>query len=784
MVILALTLGIGLNAAVFSVVNAVLLRPLPVFEPDRIIRMYAKVIRTGATFGISYQEYLDWKSQSHSFAAFAVMRAMSFTMTGYGNPEHLKCSAISASGFEAWGIRTVLGRQFLTTDDEPGADRTVILSYAFWQRKFGGDSAVMGKILSLDGESYTVIGVLQPTEIGTLRYPDIWVANGPLLNERILRRDQRLFFPVARLGTGVTKIQARTEMETVASRLASQYPETNKDIGISFVGQTELLTSEGRKPLVLLLLASSIFFILANVNVIAVFTGATAERRKELSIRFALGSTRASIFGQLFIQALIYAIASSAFALMLCQIGLTFFLNHFPTAVFRFQETTIDFRVLLFIFGLTLISTLASTFAPAIYISGLNINREIKGEQNLHGRPTVRNFRQGALILLEVTLASALTLVSGFLVKSFYVAQTVDLGFKPHNVVSFQVNLPPTRYNEPVRQTEFFKRSLEKLIHVPGIISASGILSLPLTSQGEVDNIEVGGQSPLSGTRILVEQESVLPGFFHTMQIPLMRGRDFNETDHAGAPSVVIVDNVLATKLWPGQSPIGKELRATLGSGSPQTVEVIGVVREIKHFGPEAEVKWMQVYIPQLQSPSSTFSFVASTNLPLNEVKTLMEKSLHELDKDLPIEDFQTMDAYLDTFLSGRRVSLILLTSYASIGIVLGAIGIYGIVANNVIRRKREIAVRMAVGASYLQTLTAIIRVSAVATLAGILVSSALVMSLSRVLASFLFGVSALSPMIYIASGIAIVVLALVASVIPTFNLFRLDIQQILRNEN
>jgi putative ABC transport system permease protein len=783
LVVAALALGIGLNTAIFSVVNAVLLRPLPVFEPDRVVRLYARITRTGANLGVSYPEYLDWKAQNQSFQVIAVMRALASTMTGNGRAEHLKAAGISASGFKAWGVTTVLGRDFIDDDDRTDSTRVVILSHAFWERKFGADQGVLGRSLVLDEQQYTIIGVLQPTQMGFLGYPDVWMLNGPLVDQKLMRRDSRYFFPVARLKPTVTQAQAQVEMDTIASRLAAQYPDTNKDIGIRFVGLTELLTADGRKPLSLLLVASSLIFLLASVNVMTVLLGNAIERGQELSVRLALGCRRSGLVRQLFIQALIFAGIGDVAGLLLAKLGLVFFLHRFANAVIRFQETTIDFRVIMATAGMALTAAAAATMIPAIYAFHLKISAELKGASGWFAIPKYRVLGRGALILFEVALAFALSLVSGLLIKSFYEVAKVDLGFNPHRVLSFQINPPVSRYKEPGTQTALYKLAVEKLARLPGVESISAISGLPLTTQGEVNKLEADGQSPLAGDSLLVEEESILPGFFRTMRLPLLQGRDFTDADHDGTPWVVIVDDILAAKLWPGKNPLGKRVRMTRRGGViPEWLEVVGVVRQIKHFGgPEANVRWMQVYVSQYQNPSPMLSFVVSTTVPEGDIKTTAEKALQELDKDLPVENFQTMDSYLDTFLSGRKVSLFLLTGFAATGIVLGMFGIYGVVSNVVIGRRREIAIRMALGATARGAMVLVTRLGLVSTVGGIAAGSALVIGLTRLISSFLFGVTALDPAVYFLSAAILMVLALIASLLPAMRLLRFNIQDILR---
>lgn len=782
LVIVALVFGIGVNTAIFSVVNAVLLRPIPVFQPERVIRIFPKLNKSGAAIGgISYPEYLDWKDQANSFEAITVLRAFSLYSNINGSPENLKGSAVSASVFEVLGVHTILGRNFTDSDDRPAADRVAILNYAFWQRKFGGDRKIIGKTIPLDEESYTVIGVLEPAQIGLVQYPDVWVPNSLFLDQKMQSRDSRYYFPVARLKPTVTQMQAQTEMETIAARLAAQYPSSNKDIGVRIVGLVEQLTANGREPLSYLLAASTLIFVLACVNILIVFLSWAAERRKELSIRLALGATLFHVQRQFLIQALMLVGSGSLLGLAFSKLVLTFFLRRFPAAVLRFQETTIDYRVVGFVIAMAALVSVAGTLLPALYASRLNTTSELKGEVTgvLYSR--FRSLRQGSLIVFEVMLASALSLASGLLIKSLYEVARVDLGFSPHQVMSFQINLPK-RYKVS-DQAGFYKRAVDGISKVPGLSLSSGIESLPLTTQGNVMTMQADAQSPLSSDRPLVEYDSILPGLFNTMRLPLLQGRDFNESDRGGAVPVVIIDDALAAKYWPGQNALGKHLRLFEDAESKAPWrDVVGVVREIKHFGPEAKIRFMQVYVPEYQQPTAGLSFVLNTTLSEGEVRTAAEKVIRGLDSGLPIDNFQSMDGLLDKYMASRKVSLLLLSAFAGIAIALGAIGIYGVISNSVVRRRREIAIRLALGATPRDVIILIARLGILSTVAGILLGAGMIVGLTRVLTAFIFGITALDTTVYVAAISVIIIVSLVATLAPAMGVLSLNPQKILRD--
>lgn len=780
MVVATLTLGIGMNIAIFSVLNAVLLRPLPIFEPERIVWLHSQTNRTGMFHPTSYPDYLDWKSQGRSFEGLAVMYALSFTHTGSGPPENLKASGISACGFEVWGVNVILGRSFSDEDDRPGANRVVVLTYAFWQKKFGGDRNVLGKTLVLDDQPYTIVGVLQPVQLSALNYPDIYVANGPLINPHLMERETRYFYPIGRLKPNVSEAQAQAEMATIARRLERQYPDTNKDMGVWIENMSEQLVARSRKPLLLLTIAASLILLLAAINVATVFLAGAVERRQELSVRLALGATRGSLLRQLFVEAVIFGALGGACGLLLAKLGVALFIHHFPAALPRFQETTVDWSVIAATMAMALAVSLAATVGPATFAFRTNINRELKGELSsllLQKYPMVR---RGALVFLEVCLASALCLISGLLIKSFYEVKKVDLGFNPASVFAFQITPPAARYEELPHLSRLYNLAIHKLSKLPGMELASGTSVLPL-GRAWVNKLEADSESPLFGQQVVVEDDSILPGFFKAMDIPL-RGRDFSDADRDGAALVIIVDDALAAKLWPGKDPLGHHIRMSLQRGSAaRSLEVVGVAREIKSSGPERKVQWMQVYVPQYQDPTPNLSFIVNTTLPGASVKTATERAIFEMDKDMPVENFQALNDVLEESVRSRKAGLVLLSCLAVTGLVLGLVGIFGIVSSAVVRRQREIAIRLALGATRHGTIVLITKGVLFAVFAGVVAGSLIVISFARVLSSFLFGISVIHLPIYLASATIIIVFALIATITPAARLLRLDTQETLR---
>ncbi len=778
-VIGALLLGVGASTAVYAVINAVLLRPVPVLEPERVVRIYAKVNTSGATMGISYPEYLDWKSQCHLFDAISVIRSFTFYSADAEHPAHLKGAGISASGFNVFGVSIVRGRNFTEEDDRPGARKVAILNNRFWEQHFGSDPNAVGKVLLLDGQEFTIVGVLQTTHVNVLDYPDVWVPNGAFVNARVMDRKVRPYFPAARLKASVTPDQARTELETVASRLAAQYPASNAGIGIKFVGLTDLLTASDRQPVILLFIAALVIFVLTCSNVVTAMVSWTARRRMELAIRMSLGASRFRVSRPLLFQSLLLVTIGGALGLLCAKLLLNLFLYRFPNALIRFRETSIDYRVICFLLLIVIVAATVATLLPSRYAWQLDIGSQLKIGHVHSVNPGYHRGRYILLIAFQIAVATSLALLSGLLIKSLYRAASVDLGFTPHHVYSFQLNLP-SRYSQP-DQASFYMRAIEKLSSVPGLSRSSAISSLPLTTQSSAITLQTEADNQ-GANPLLVEDEAVLPGFFATLKVPIVRGREFTTADREGTPPVAVVDEVLAAKLWPDQTAIGKRIRLveTTDSEAPWR-EIIGVVRQIKHFGPESKVRWMQVYVPEYQDPSPVMSFVIETSLQAAAVKSAAERAVRELDRNIPVDNFQAMDDLLDNYLAGRKVTVLALSAFAGIAIVLAIMGIYGLVANDTINRRRELAIRLALGATSRQLLFVVLRRGMFAALGGVILAVALVASFARITASLLFGVAPVDPSVYFVTALSIVFVTAVAALVPAKGLFQLAPAELLK---
>ncbi|HEV2988400.1 MAG TPA: ABC transporter permease [Candidatus Angelobacter sp.] len=780
LVISALIVGIGVNSAVFTVVNAVLIRPLPLPDSDRLVTIMIKT-QQSTSMPVSYPQYLDWRNQCHSFQEMAAIEQFNPNLTG-GVPERLTGMQVSASFFKVLGVPPVKGRDFTEQDDRPGANRVAIINHGLWERRFASDPAILGKLVVLNDQPYTIIGVAPANNFGLIRYYDIFVPNGLFLNDVMLNRNNRYHGVVARLKPGITWEQAGKEMEIISSRLAQVYPQSDKDMQ-AYVVAVAVATVNSGSSLKYIMVASSLILLLACVNVVTVFVANAVERRKELSVRLALGASRSALLRQFFVQGLIFATISGGLGLMIAKVCLVFLVNRFPYAVARMDESTIDGSVIFFTLATTLGASLLACILPSLFTANLHINSELKGDWSWPGLARYRVAGQSALIVIEVSLAFALTLVSALLIKSLYNIEQVDLGFSPERVLCFQVSLRSSRYKETDKIAAFYDLAIQKIRSIPGVRSASAASSVPLSSNYHFINLEVEGQPPPIGAQHpFVDSSSVMPGYFETLHTRMISGRDFNELDRANSQPVAVVDDVLAAGMWPGENPVGKRVRlADEGDPGPPWREVVGVVQQMKRYGPEQQVPRLQVYVPLSQQPVPDMAIVIDFQTDQNSLVVTSQKMIAELDGDVPIDKVRTLEEMFSDHTSRRRISVLLLGSFAAIGVLLGLIGIYGVVANSIVRMRREIAIRMALGATVRNAIILVIKLGLIGTVAGIMVGAGITVGLTKVLAAYLFGVASFDVSIYLLSAAIVFLLTVIASLIPAQSLLRFNPQEVLK---
>jgi putative ABC transport system permease protein len=779
-----LALGIGANTALFSVVDAVLLRPLPFPEPGRMMRLQEAPpppAESGRAGPVSPANYLDWRGQSHAFAALAAYRGGSLTWTGGQEPEALTAATVAGDFFSVLAIRPVLGRVFAPGEEEPGHDDVVILSQALWQSRFGSDPQVLGRELVLDGRRHTVVGVMPALRVAAW-YPatvQVWKPLAWTAEERAVR-GERILNVIARLKPGVDRIQAQAEMDTLAGRLAREYPDTDKGWGAIVQPLHDYLT--GRVRLALLLLLGAVVFVLliACANVANLVLVRTLGRSKEMAIRGTLGASRGRLVQQLVAEALLLALAGAALGLYLAHFGVALLVGSLGNLLPQGLDVHLDLRILAFTLGISLFAGLAAGLAPAWSFLRSDLHRALqrglgRTDATVGGRRT-----RGALVIAEVALSLVLLLGAALMIESLGVLQRDDPGCDPHGVLTLVLGLPQQQYPEPRQQSAFFDRVLTRLRALPGVEAAATVDQLPLTEPGLNEPVAIAGRT----TGALAEQPQVAvrlisPGYLHTLRIALRRGRDFTAADALDRPAVVLISESMARRFWPGEDPLSKRL--ILGLAPHVSQEVVGVVADVKVDGLRVAGPVPTVYQPLAQRPWLATTLVVRTKTRPESLVPAVARAIHAEDKDLPLLEVATLDSAVTAMLSQERFNMLLLSAFAGLALLLAAVGIYSVLTYTVGRRVQEIGVRMALGAQIRDVLRLVVVEGMWPTLLGIVLGLGAALALGRALASLFYGVSVADPALFGAVALLLAGVALLASAGPAWRAARVSPSEALQ---
>jgi len=782
--VVTLALGIGAVTAIFGVVDAMLLKPLPYTDPQRLVWI-GETSPYYATDPVPGAHFLEWSEQSRSLEQIAAYQVYYKNLTGAGEPERLECGVASAGFFPTLGVQPLLGRHFLPAEDRPGGERVAIISHGLWQRRFNSDPNVAGRPITLDDQSHRVIGVL-PAGFRFFRPLELWV---PLaLDPQQERGNQmiRMLDVIARLKPGVTRAQARAELETITRRYGESRPKKgtpNLDAPVRVVALRERLVGDQRRLLLTLLGAVGLTLLIACANVANLTLARAAGRQKEMAVRAALGASRLRLLRQTLTESWLLACGGGA-AGLLFAFWLTKLLVSLGSAdafggISRLAEIRIDFRVLAFTALVSLITGTIFGFAPALHLSRPDLNSSFKegGPRSGFGRSRLRNL----LMIAEVALAIVLLAGAGLLIRSFVNLLNVNPGFRGENLLTARVNLPYPRYEDRVRREQFLRQTLEGVKALPGVESAAATCHLPLTEFVFSGWLRVEGRPGATSrpeTGIPISQ--VTPDYFRTTGISLRAGRLFTESDNAGAPRVVIFNETLARKLFAGEDPIGK--RVWVPGPGKDTPTVVGVVGDVRHQGPDKEVR-PEVYVPYAQNPSGIITLVVRTTVdPLGLAGAVRERVL-AVDRDQPVYEVMTMEQRLSNSVSARRFNLLLMGAFALLAMSLAAVGVYGVVAYVVTQREHEIGIRMALGARANDVLRMIVGQGMKLIVIGVALGLAGAFALTRVMKSLLFGVSATDPLTFAGVALLLTLIALLACFIPARRAAKVDPIVALRRE-
>ncbi len=780
--VLALTLGIGADSAIFSVVNSVLLRPLPYPDSDRLVILRERSPQLEG-MSVAYPNFLDWREQNSAFENIGVFRRQSFNLTGSGEPERLVGSQMSADVFATLRVSAALGRVFTSDEDKPEATPVVVLSHGLWRRRFGGDPKILDQTLTLDGRSFIVIGIMPPG----FQFPgrgtntELWTPVGQVSKSPGWenRGNHPGLAGIARLKAGVTIAQAREDMEIVAANLERQYPDSNTGSRATITPALENAVRGIRPALLVLFGAVAFVLLIACANVANLLLARATTRQKEMAIRTALGASRWRIVRQLLTESVLLSLAGGVLGLLLARWGVKLIVAISPNSIPRAQEIDLDERVLIFTIVVSLLTVLIFGLVPGLQSSRPDLNETLKDAGR--GSTGRRHFLRGGLVVSEVALTLILLIGAGLMIRSFYRLQQVDPGFNYQRVLTFTISLPQKKYPEDQQKLDFYEQLAEKIRALPGVLAVGVSSGLPLGNNGWQTSFRVEGQpEPEPGKTPLTEACLATPDYFEAMGLTLLKGRNFTGDDKKDSPRVTIIDEEFARRYWPNEDAVGKHIKT---SRSDPPLTVVGVVRRVKMDGLNEDSNRVQSYFPFRQMPSGGMSVVVKTaNDPMGIVTAARQQVL-AVDPDQPLYDVNTMEQLRADSIAPGRLTLMLLATFAAVALVLAGVGIYGVMAYSVTQRSHEIGIRMALGARQNDVLGMVIGQGMRLAVIGLAMGLGGAWVATRAMTSFLFGVSATDPATFVVIPAVLAVVALGACFVPARRATRVDPMVALRYE-
>jgi putative ABC transport system permease protein len=766
--VIALALGIGANTAIFSVVNTVLLRPLPYKDPERLVMVWEEATKAGyPTDTPAAANFVDWRDQNQAFEGMAAIADESFNLTGSGDPERLEGRRVSANLFPLLGVEPQLGRVFAAAEDQPGSERVVVLSYKLWQRRFGGDAGIVGKTLNLNGAGYTVVGVMPARFQFPTADDEAWVPIA-FTQEDATNRGRHYLEVVGRLKPSVTLPQAQAEMSRIATRLQQQYPQSNTDLGAVITPLHEHLVGDIKPALLILLGAVGLVLLIACANVANLLLARAAVRQKEIAVRVALGARRSRLIRQFLTESVSLSVLGGLVGLAIAYGGLVVLKSFIPENISQAREISIDYKVLGFTLLVSVATGLIFGLAPALQSIRFNQIETLKeGGRDAATGGSGKRLR-GLLVMAEVAISLVLLIGAGLLINSFLRLRNVDPGFRAENLLTMRIVLPEPKYEKRARRSAFYTDLVQRVQSLAGVRSAAVTTNLPLYRQGNSISVSIEGKpEPPPGQEQIVVTRMISPSYFDTMTISLLKGRGLTDQDTDDSPNVAVISETMARRYWPGEEPVGKRLAIGKVRSPEDLIQVIGVAKDVRQFELTADPK------PQMYLTYRQFGFfdlrdlVVKTDVDPASLAATVRNAVWEIDKDQPVSNIRTMEDILGDSIARQRFSMLLLAIFASVALVLAAVGIYGVMSYSVAQRTHEIGIRMALGAQTSAVLKLAVGYGLKLVGAGIIIGLIASFALTRVMSTLLFGVTATDPTTFMLISLLLIAVAAIASYIP-----------------
>ncbi len=793
--VFALALGVGANTAIFSVVNAVLLNPINYENPDQLVMVWEKSVKRG--FGqipTSVPNFTDLRTDNRSLADLGAFADSNFNLTGGDQPERVIAVRVTASLLSLVGIKPHRGRLFLSGEDQPQASRVLILSHSLWQRSFGANENIVGQTVALNGDSYTVVGIMPASfkfppafsaTVASSQYAmpnaDLWVPMTPDANATA--RDIRTLFMIGRLKPGVNASAAQADMNVVASRLQKEYAAADADMQVDVVPLRQQITGDIRLALIVLFGAVGCVLLIACANVANLLLAKASGRQKEVAIRTAMGATRLRIIRQLLTEGLMLGLAGGLLGSVLAVLVLRQLVIFSPANVSIPENIGIDWKVLAFTLVLSLVTSFVFGLAPALQASRLDLTETLKEGGRGNSGGSKQNRLRSLLVITEVALALVLLIAAGLMIKSFLRLQSVNPGFNPENLITLEMQLPENKYADKERQRIFQQQLVQRIAQIPGVQKVGTVDNLPFSGNEFNAGLTIEGQPPLNAAeRPRAFLRNVSPHYFESMEIPLRKGRTFADSDNGNAPGAAIVNETAARKFWPNEEPLGKRFKRGRPDSQNPWMTVVGLVSPVSHTSLQVASQ-PEVYLPFQQNPGLNLTLVARTQSDPRSFAGVVRREVAALDKDLPVSNIKFMDEIIGKSVAQPRVYALLLGIFAGLALILATIGIYGVMSYTVIQRTHEIGIRMALGARPRDVLKLIVKQGMILGGTGILIGLFVSFAFTRVLASQLYGVNATDPLTFAAISLLLMLVAVAACYIPALRATKVDPMVAVRYE-